>query len=508
VKDTDKTKRQLISDLNIIRQRVSELETVETELDQLLELINASTDVIGLLDTNGKLLITNEVIANRLGKPQSELLGSSIWELFPTDVVDSTKIQFDNVVETGQTDHFESQNENIWFDYSFNPIFDKQGIVTGIAITARDITPKKQAEELFRNLAMSSPVGVFIVQDGKFKYVNPAFQKDTGYSENELLGTYSLNLIIPEDRDMVKENAVKMLKGQRHQPYEYRSIYKTGDIRWVLEAIASIEYEGRRAAIGTYIDITTLKESEERVEELYEREKDLRVNLEDEISKRLEFTRVLVHELKTPLVPIVAASELLADEVQEEQLQTIVRSIQRGASTVSSRIDLLLDVARGELGTLELNYKETDPLILLDQIADEVSPVADTRGVSFILNAPPSLPIFRADEERLKQVIMNILTNAFKWTPQGGTITLGAKEDNSTLLVEIQDTGAGISKRNWRKIFEAYYRIQSKGQRPAGLGLGLALCKTIVEAHGGKIWVDSEKGKGSLFSFTIPLSKS
>jgi len=490
---------------------------------------------------------------------------------------------------------------------------------------------RKQADELFEGLAISSPVGIYIIQDRKFQYVNPKFQKDTGYSENELLGTDAFEIIVPEDRDIVRKNAVEMLKGQRLSPYEYRSINKVGDIRWILEGVASIKYQGKQATVGTYVDITeqkqaeqTLKESEEKyrdlvenapsgitvsnvegqiidvnksllemagyatkeefikipvsqhyynpkdrerfvvlmqekgkaegfevqmkrrdgttywasltsipriselrehqfitivqdinkrkeaegkLEQYYKQEKELCQSLENEIKKRAKFANTLVHELKTPLVPIIAASELLADEVNEKQLHNMVMSIQRGASTLNSRIDTILDVARGELGTLELEYREIDLLKLLNQVAEEMSSVASNENLSLVLEMPSVLPSVWADEGRLEQVIMNILTNAFKFTPSGGTVTLRAKDKDASLMVEIQDTGPGIAEENWQKIFEAYYRVESSERRPAGLGLGLALCKTIIEAHKGKIWVESKVGKGSTFSFSIPLSK-
>ncbi len=172
---------------------------------------------------------------------------------------------------------------------------------------------------------------------------------------------------------------------------------------------------------------------------------------------------------------------------------------------MSRRIDTLLDVARGELGMLVLKSEEVDVVKLLNQVAENMTPVASTQGLSFDIEVPSSLPSVWADRGRLEQVIMNILTNAFKFTPQGGTVTLRAKEKDAALMVEVQDTGPGIAKENWQRVFESYYRVESGEQHPTGLGLGLALCKTIVEAHNGKIWVDSEEGKGSTFGFSIPL---
>jgi PAS domain S-box-containing protein len=130
----------------------------------------------------------------------------------------------------------------------------------GLAVARTEI------EGLFETLAEKSPVGVYIVQDGKFCYANPAFQSCIGYQGNELVGMDSLEFVFPEDREMVRENAIKMLKGEATSAYQFRVIHKTGSIRWVMESASSIQYRGRRATLGNYMDITERKEIEETLQ--------------------------------------------------------------------------------------------------------------------------------------------------------------------------------------------------------------------------------------------------
>ncbi|MFC1966885.1 sensor histidine kinase, partial [Chloroflexota bacterium] len=238
---------------------------------------------------------------------------------------------------------------------------------------------------------------------------------------------------------------------------------------------------------------------------LYCKETELRQKLEAEIDKRIEFTRALVHELKTPLTPMVAASDLLMEEIPEGTLFRIARSINEGAYTLSKRIDQLLDVAMGELGLLGLDHKEIDPLEFLHKVADDMTPLASSRDQLLNLKLPVSLPPVWVDEERLRQVVVSLLGNSFKFTPEGGKITLRAEKKDNALIVEVEDTGCGIPVDQQHHLFEAYYRVKSEGQPRRGLGLGLALCKTIVELHRGKIWLESQAGKGSTFSFSLPL---
>lgn len=365
---------------------------------------------------------------------------------------------------------------------------------------------QSKEEELFRIFRASSPIGLFIVQDGKFQFVNDNFHRITGGSPEELIGTDPMKLVLPEDRDMLREDAIQMLNGERSSPYKYRIVDKNEQTRWMVEGVASVQYQGRRAVLGHSMDITELERAEAKLQELYQQERELRQELEAEVQRRIEFTRALVHELKTPLTPVLASSELLVAELREEPWLSIARNIHSGASNLSKRIDELLDLARVEIGMLQVNLKALDVRRLLHEIADNMAAVVSSNGQSLTLALAPSLPLVWTDEERLRQVVLNLLINASKFTPEGGKITLKAKEKDAVLVVEIQDTGPGIPKEEQQRLFQAYHRQISDREHLSGLGLGLALSRHLVELLGGKIWVESQVGKGSTFGFSIPLA--
>jgi two-component system, OmpR family, clock-associated histidine kinase SasA len=253
--------------------------------------------------------------------------------------------------------------------------------------------------------------------------------------------------------------------------------------------------------------IAKQKAAEDKFNDMYTREKQTSQNLEDEIKRRVEFNRALVHELKTPIVPVVAAAELLAEEVKGENEQKLVSIIQRGAATMSKRIDSLLDVARGELGMLVLEDGKLDMAVLVNQIAEDMRPAIMQRGIVLHVDIQPALPKVWADSARIEQVVMNLVTNALKYT-KGGKIDIMLHQKDNDIILEVRDTGIGIAKENQAKLFSSYYRIEDGRHYAAGLGLGLALCKVIVELHGGKIWVESEIDKGSTFGFSLPLRKA
>lgn len=363
----------------------------------------------------------------------------------------------------------------------------------------------KQAGELLHIFRINSPIGMFVVQDHKFVFTNKQFQKVTGVRAKELVGTHPLDHVWPEDREIVRQNAIKMLKGEPTPPYRYRIIRRDGQIRWMREGVVSVQYRGRRAALGHSMDITDGIEAEAKLRKLYEDEKKWHHELEAEVRKRIEFTRALVHELKTPLTPILFSSELLVSELKEEPWLSVARNIHRGANNLNNRIDELLDLARVEIGSLKLNPKLVAAPQLLSSIADYVESLIAKNHQHLVRDIPPTLPQVWADEERLQQIILNLLINASKFNPEGGTITLAAREEDKSLVVEVKDTGPGIPKKEQERIFQPYQRRITDRERLGGLGLGLALCKHLVELHGGRIWVESQVGKGSVFAFAIPL---
>ena len=363
-----------------------------------------------------------------------------------------------------------------------------------------------QYEEILKVFRTNMPIGLFIIQDGRFKFVNDNLRTLLADVSDEIIESYSMKLVYPDDRERVRDSAIKILRGESVKPYKYRIIDKEGQIRWLLESVSSIQYQGKRAILGHAMDITEQELGEEKLEEAYEKERRLRQELQIEVQRRVEFTRALVHELKTPLTPIMSSSDLLVSGLTEEPWLSVAQNIQRGAINLNKRIGELLDLARGEIGMLKLNPKRVDFLKLLQHVASEMSVLASSNGQKLKVELPDSLPLPWADEDRLRQITQNLLVNATKFTPEGGTITLRAKEQNGSLIVEVQDTGYGISDEEQRRLFRPYHRQVGEREHLSGLGLGLALCKNLVQLHGGRIWVKSEEGKGATFSFSIPIN--
>ncbi len=255
--------------------------------------------------------------------------------------------------------------------------------------------------------------------------------------------------------------------------------------------------------IESRIDGAALKKS-------YSREKRLHQKLQKEMQSRVEFTRQLVHELKTPLTSLLATSQLLSEETRTTRLENLARYVWEGANSLNRRIDELHDVIRGEIGKLSLELKSLEIEPLLRTIVEETEASVNQHGMSVNLEIKNrNLPAVYADEERVRQIILNLINNACKYASAGKKIIVKAVANpvNDIVLIEVQDFGPGIPREKRRLLFRPGYQVSRPGESQGGLGLGLTLCKMLVELHGGSIKVESSVGKGSSFFFTLPCRK-
>ncbi len=243
---------------------------------------------------------------------------------------------------------------------------------------------------------------------------------------------------------------------------------------------------------------------------LYALERQQRMMLEQQEREKIQFIATITHELKTPLTPIIGSGGLLAEELQKNPDSVearLIENVMHGAYNLEARLHELIDMAKGQLGTIELQLEPVDLRAVLQDMMAHFLPVAQGRRQNLRLELPKRLPVVKADRGRLEQILLNLLTNAAKFTLEGGSIVLRANKEETDVVIEVEDTGSGISEEEQERLFEPYYRIEADRQRFPGLGLGMALSNHLVGLHGGKMWVKSELGKGSTFSFSLPLDE-
>ena len=287
--------------------------------------------------------------------------------------------------------------------------------------------------------------------------------------------------------------------------------------RWMRSVVYPIKEteNGKRLFFHMVTDVThTRKEkelrekAEEKLKQQLEIEKQLRFKLQQQVQDREEFTRALIHEIKTPLTPILGASQMLLDRLKDPDCLRMARNINRGATNLNNSVSNIFDLAKADINTLELSSKKTDMSLLIREVVEFMMPEAEKKGQIMTLELEDSIPYTWADDERLKQVILNLIDNAMKFTPQGHMINVWAGLQGNNLMVTVQDTGCGIAEKDQEQIFMPYKRRIGKKNKDnlSGLGLGLPLAKKLVELHHGQIDLQSEKGKGTLVSVSIPIN--
>ena len=253
----------------------------------------------------------------------------------------------------------------------------------------------------------------------------------------------------------------------------------------VFEAVAQpVDRKGERLGILVLRDVTELRRLE---------------------AVRREFVANVSHELRTPLASIRALVETLEagaiddPEVSSDFLHRVVGEVDR----LTALVDELLDLARLESGRVSLRLETIAPQNLITKGAERLLPQIERAQLTLKVEVAPGLASISVDRGRIEQVLLNLVHNAIKFSRPGGTITVSAKGDAGSLIVSVRDTGVGIASSELPRVFERFYK-SDKARRSDGTGLGLAIAKHIVQIHGGAIWVESEQGRGTTFTFSLP----
>jgi signal transduction histidine kinase len=242
---------------------------------------------------------------------------------------------------------------------------------------------------------------------------------------------------------------------------------------------------------------------------LYEQTKDQAAALDNANKTQADFTAMIAHDLRSPLSNTIGTCEMLLGDffgaLNGEQRKWIAK-IEASSRGLVDLVSDFLDVSKLEAGRIDLKRQPVDLIRLIDDALDNCMAVAKNKGISVSSAVDPRLPQIFADRRRIDQVLSNLLSNAAKFTPEGGKIQVRAlRNDPSGVRVEVSDDGVGISAEEMSSLFQKYCQTKSGlSSKHNGTGLGLVVSKMIVEAHGGKIWAKSEEGKGSTFSFILP----
>lgn len=354
---------------------------------------------------------------------------------------------------------------------------------------ARLLAYLEAEEERLRALLEHSQDVVYVLdEEARIRFVSPSVGAVLGYDPEgyRRAALDALAFVHPEDQERARALFQELLaRPEATLRGEFRLLHQDG-------TPIPVEAWGRNL----------LKDP--RVGGVVVNVRDLRPRLEAERLKG-EFLAAVSHELRTPLAAILGLAELLRQEPLPPEAQESVELILESAFRLKNMVDNLLDTSRLEAGRFEVSRRPVHLKPLLLELARSFQGVARLSGVEFRVEVE-ELPLMEVDPDRIVQVVGNLLANAFKFTPPGGSVRLWAGVRGEEVWVEVQDTGPGIPKEEIPRLFQRYARAKHPGVRGvAGTGLGLFISKHIVEAHGGRIEVESEEGKGSLFRVILPL---
>lgn len=516
----------------------------------LAAIVESSDDAILIESLTGRIASWNAAARRIFGYEAEEAIGQPV-SLLAWPGEEQRSEGFLEQLRRGQrVEHFEvarrhKSGRKIFVSLSLSPIVDGSGAIVGIAKIARDITERKTAEEAlaeqqlrlaalmeqeararaealaehrFRDLIESAPDAILQVDArGRIVIANRTAEMMFGYSHDELMAV-NVDTLAPEAnranhaarrKDFAAAGETRPM-GQGLDLYAQR---KDGTQFPVEISLSPVQTESGTYVTAVIRDVTERKQIEQWVhtlQESYVTELAARHQEAERLNQlKSEFMASISHELRTPLHTIIGFAELLGEEANgplNEKQRRFLHHIQSDSEHLLGLINDVLDLSRIEAGGLNLH---TEPLSVREVVCEAVNallPYAASKSVSLRGSDDLDHRVV-ADPMRLRQILSNLIHNGVKFTPAGGKVWVEAAADEGFVTITVSDTGVGIPAKECERIFDKFYQV---GFTPAGgregTGLGLTICRHLVEMQGGKIWVESRLRQGSRFHFTLPAS--
>ncbi|MBI4842853.1 MAG: PAS domain S-box protein [Nitrospirae bacterium] len=519
--------------LNIFAHRASaEMERTRNEKalaeseEKFRTIFDNATDGILLADIEEKMFYTgNTKICEMLGYTLDEIKKLGVMDIHPEKdlpyVIEQFERQVRKEIMVAKDIPLKRKDGSVFYaDINASHLtLAGREYMTGII---RDITERKksekelkESEKKFRDMAEVALVGVYLIQDGIFRYCNNKLAEIFGYAAEELIDKKGpQDLVYPEDWHIVKENLRRRIEGEIDSiHYSFRGITKDRKTIYVDVYGAKTDYQGRPAVLGTLLDITHRKLAEE--------EKD-RLNKELEIKNREleQMVYISSHDLRSPLVNIEGYTSELNDIINKilsavrdgeaaEALKLKVKSaarelpesmnfIRSGVSKMDSLLQGLLEFSH--LGHSELKREEIEMNKLISGIMVTFDFAVKKSNAKVVIS---ELPVCSGDKKMIDQVFSNLIGNAVKYLDprREGVIRIYGHKEDGSLVYCVEDNGIGIAPEYREKIFDIFHQLEPSMQ---GEGLGLTIVRKIVEMHNGRVWAESEPGKGSKFCVKLP----
>lgn len=505
--------------MRFIANRTAALEASDARSRQLFDDAPIGMAVVAVDDEKFKQV--NARFTQMIGYSEQELAARTPLDItHPADLAETqrlVKAMLGGVDRCSVEKRYLRKNGDVlWAERTACVIRDKDGNASDFLIMVEDITERKRAEEAVREgqrkleaaletnqLIMDNSQDVICTIDeaGRFVTMNEASEALWGYSPEELIGRRYMELVHPEDHAATERAAADILKNGKVVDFVNRYVRKDGSIVSVLWSASWSE--SKKMLFCVAHDITERTRIEAAL-------RDAKKEADRANKAKSEFLSRMSHELRTPLNAILGFSQLLERQNPTSQQRARVEHIMSAGRHLLNLINEVLDISRIEAGHLQLSVEPVALAEVLEEALNLMRPLAAERKMEISVDAQLEKdPHVAADRQRLKQVLLNLLTNAVKYTAAGGSvaIVLDRSHSTSTRLV-VTDTGAGIAPEKLARLFTPFDRLGAEQSDVEGTGLGLALCQRLMHAMGGDIGVHSVVGKGSAFWIELPAAES
>ncbi|MEO9020719.1 MAG: PAS domain S-box protein, partial [Ginsengibacter sp.] len=386
-------------------------------------------------------------------------------------------------------------------ELSVSPIKNKDAEIIGLSQIIKDITSKNEIEEkkatLAAIVASSDDAIISKTTDGTITSWNQSATRMFGYTEKEVIGKH-ISLIIPKDRLKEEIHILKNIRnGKRTDHFETVRIAKDGTEKYISLTVSPIKNSKGIVTGASKIarDISEKVEAENQRKLYIQRLKELN-------QYKDEFMVMASHELKTPLTVILANLEILNLLMgKDPNSKFVVKTIEQ-TQKLSKLINNLFEISKIQAGRLDMNFITFN---VDDLIAEIIGSLQETTKIHRLCyQSTPGITVF-ADQDKISQVMVNFISNALKYMTKPGDIHIEIEKKENNIIFSVKDEGIGIPAKDIERIFERFYRVSGSASSFTGSGIGLYISAEIIKAHSGKIWAESELGKGSTFYFSIPI---
>jgi PAS domain S-box-containing protein len=478
----------------------------EETRQRLAAIIESSDDIIATKDLDGIITAWNRGAERILGYAAAEVIGKHVSMLMPPEAIEDTERILGRIRRGERVDHYPTKRRRkdgtvIDVSLTVSPIKNAEGEIIGASKVGRDVTESRRAAELKERLAAivesSDDVIVSKNLDGIITSWNKGAERVLGYTPLEVIGKHVSMLMPPEAIEDTEKILGRIRRGEKVDHYETKRRRKDGTIVDVSLTVSPIRDAAGHVVGASKIgrDITQQKRIEvERLEA--DRRKD-------------EFLAMLAHELRNPLASINNAVQLFGKLETEEDLEWAKEIVGRQVKHLARLIDDLLDVSRITRGKIGLKKEAINLSPVVHSAVEAAQPLIDERKHELSVSLIGTLRL-EADPVRLEQILVNLLTNAAKYTDAGGRIGLTARHEGTDIVISVRDTGIGISRSLLPRVFDLFIQgDRTMARSEGGLGIGLTLVKSLVEMHGGSATAASDgPGRGSEFIVRLPALHS